>query len=199
MKTNKFRLSLFALLLFPGTGGMLYSGENDWSGTCRVTFSGESTLHDFSGTVDAEPFTVSVSSNSDLAGAKASSHVVVKAAGMNTNNKKRDKEMYKCMEVKTFPEIVVDLSDLPVSDTKPVLDGPVPRPTAIPFTMTLKGREHQLTGRVSNWVFTDDAVDCTVSFPVSLAKSGITPPSVLGLVKMKDEIQVTAALHLKRG
>jgi len=198
MKTNNITLNLLSLLLFPGINGWLYSGENDWSGTCRVTFSGESTLHDFSGTVDAEPFTVSISSSSDLANARASRHVEVKAAGMNTDNKKRDKEMHKCMEVKTFPEIVVDLSDLPVSDTKPVLDGPVPRPTVIPFTMTLKGREHQLTGKVSNWIYNDDSVDCTVSFPVSLAKSGITPPSVLGLVKMKDEIQVTAALHLKR-
>jgi hypothetical protein len=199
MKTNHLIHTFLVSLLLTGSTGLLFSGENDWSGTCRVTFSGESTLHNFTGTVDAEPFTVSISSASDLANATASSHVVVKAAGMNSDNKKRDKEMYKCMEVTTYPEIIVDLDKLPVAETKPALDGPVPRPTVIPFTMTLKGKEHQMTGTVSNWSFKDESVDCVVSFPVSLEKSGITPPSVLGLVKMKDEIKVTAVLHLKHG
>ena len=199
MKTNPSKNIILAALLFTGCAGNLFSGENDWSGTCRVTFSGKSTLHDFSGTVDAEPFTVSISSASDLANAKASSHVVVKAAGMNSDNKNRDKEMHKCMDVTTHPEILVDLKDLPVSDTKPALDGQVPRPTVIPFTMTLKGKKHQVTGTVSNWSFKGESVDCVVSFPVSLSKSGITPPNVLGLVKVKDEIQVTAKLHLKHG
>lgn len=199
MKTHPVIHLILVPLLLAGSSGSLYSGDNDWSGTCRVTFSGESTLHNFTGKVDSEPFTVSISQTQDLANAKASSHVVVKAAGMNSDNKKRDKEMHKCMEVTTYPEIIVDLSDLPVSETKPALDGPVPRPTVIPFTMTLKGKPQQVTGTVSNWSFNGESVDCVVSFPVSLEKSGITPPNVLGLVKVKDEIQVTAVLHLKHG
>lgn len=80
---------LLAAFIFISAQGSLPAGENDWAGTCHVTFSGESTLHDFTGTVDAEPFTVSISSMTDLEKATASSHVVVKAAGMDTGNKKR--------------------------------------------------------------------------------------------------------------
>lgn len=200
MKTSLIKpLPLLAAVIFVSAPASLHAGENDWAGTCRVTFSGESTLHDFTGTVDAEPFTVSISSMTDLEKAKASSHVVVKAADMDTGNKKRDVEMRKCLDAATYPEIVVDFTDLPVSATKPVSEEAGPRPTVVPFTMSLKGREHKMTGSISNWSNKGDEVDCVVTFPVSLSASGITPPGVLGVIKVKDEIKVSAAIHLKRG
>ncbi|MCB1207573.1 MAG: YceI family protein [Verrucomicrobiae bacterium] len=178
--------------------GFLQAGEAEWTGTCKVHFSGESTLHDFEGTVATEPFTVSVSDMTEPSRATATSRVVVKAASMNTDNEKRDVEMHKCMDVTTHPEIVVEVDHLAVADTKPAADGPVPRPTVVPFKMTLMGKTHELTGRVSDWSYSDEGVSFTVSFPVSLKAAGIKPPSVLGVVKVKDEILVKASLSLKR-
>lgn len=172
--------------------------ESEWSGACKVRFSGESTLHDFAGTVAAEPFTVTISDLSRPAEATATSRVVVKAAGMNTDNEKRDAEMRKCMDVATHPEIVVAVDNLAVARTRPAADGPVPRPTVVPFKMTLMGKTHEISGQVSDWSYSEKAVSFTVSFPVSLKDSGIKPPNVLGLVKVKDEILVKASLTLKR-
>lgn len=169
-----------------------------WSGSCEVTFSGASTLHDFSGKVTSEPFTVAVSGFDEPTSARVTCKVIVKAKGMDTGNEKRDEAMYKSLDVVTYPEIVVDISELKAAETQPVTDGNLPRPTVIPFTMSLKGKTHQLNGSVSDWTYDGRTVACTVSFPVSLNDSGVKPPSVLGVVKVKDEIKVSAHLRLKR-
>ena len=198
MKIAPMFLCLLSSFLFPGGPRNASADDSKWSGSCTVSFTGESTLHDFAGTVSAKPFSVSVSGIDDPAKAKISVTVVVNAAAMNTDNKKRDVEMHKCMDVATYPEIVVELKDLPVSSTDPVMEGAMPKPTVIPFKMSLKGKTHELTAKVSDWSFQGDGVDCTVTFPVSLKASAIKPPSVLGVVKVKDEIQVVAKIHLTR-
>lgn len=186
------------LLAIAGILPALHADDTKWNGTCQIHFSGESTLHDFEGDVTAEPFTVTVSGIDDPANASATSEVTVKAAGMDTGNDKRDAEMHKCMDVTNHPGITVTVDDLAVSETKPAKDGAMPRPTIVPFTMTLMGKSHQITGQVSDWSYTDGDATFSVSFPVSLKACGIKPPGVLGVVKVKDEIQVKAKLHLTR-
>lgn len=192
------RIPVLAALFLASVPPVLRSQEARWTGICKVRFSGESTLHDFEGSVSAEPFTVTISDMANPGKATATSRVAVRASGMETGNEKRDAEMRKCMEVSSHPEIVVVVDHLAVAATKPAADGPVPRPTVVPFRMTLKGKTHELTGRVSDWSYSDHRVSFSVSFPVSLKESGIKPPGVLGVVKVKDEIQVKASLVLQR-
>lgn len=188
-------LALLTLVLL----GLSATGRaEDWKGSCEVTFSGKSTLHDFEGTVSAKPFVVSLDQLEHPAQAHASSRVVVEAAKMDTDNDERDEKMHECMDVKTFPEIVVEVTDLAAADTKPVTGGAVPQPTVIPFVLDLKGKKQKVTGKVSDWKYDGDSISCTVTFPVSLKASNIKPPSVLGIVKVKDEIEVAAHLELKR-
>lgn len=187
-----------AAVLFLGSTLVSQAQDSNWSGTCKVHFSGKSTLHDFEGTVAADPFTVTVSDLANPADATASATVVVRASGMDTGNEKRDVEMHKSMDVANHPEIVVEIDHLAVASTRPATDGPVPRPTVIPFKMTLKGKSHEVSGQVSNWSYSEKEASFTVSFPVSLKDSGIKPPNVLGLVKVKDEILVSASLRLTR-
>lgn len=172
--------------------------SSNWSGTCAIRFSGKSTLHNFDGKVSAEPFSVQISNPSDLASATASGKVTVKAAKMDTGNKKRDIEMRKCLDVDSYPEIVVTTGELTLNDTKPKSEGGAPRPTIIPFTLALKGKTHHLNASITNWSVTDSEIHCSIAFPVSLSAAGIKPPSVMGLVKVKDEIEVEADLVLKK-
>jgi len=178
----------------------LTSAQNaeKWHGVCEITFSGKSTLHDFSGTVNAEPFTVSIANMMDSSKASASSKVMVKALKMDTASKKRDAKMHDVMKVSTFTDIVVDVVKLKPDKTKPVFDSAVPRPTIIPFTLTIKGKKQQMTGTVSDWSYAGDIIKCTVSFPVSLKASGIVVPTVLGFIKVDDQILVAAKLTLKK-
>ena len=102
------------------------------------------------------------------------------------------------MDVDNFPEITVSVKDLSPEKTSPQIEGAMPQPTVIPFKMSLKGKTHNVTGKVSDWSYTEDKISCTVSFPVSLSAAGIKPPSVLGLVKVDDRIEVAAHLKLSR-
>jgi len=194
--------SRFSLLLLTGfllpVGGFVSAQSSEWGGTCKVAFAGKSTLHDFDGTVSAEPFTVTITNFENPASADASAEVLVKASKMDTGNKKRDVEMRKSLDLDTYPEISVSVKNLTAEKTNPRTSGAAPEPTVIPFTLKLKGKTHQLTGKVSDWSYADDRITCTVSFPISLSEAGIKPPSVLGLVKVKDGIAVTARLSLAR-
>ena len=62
----------------------------------------------------------------------------------------------------------------------------------------LKGKKLQINAAVTDWSYAEGAISYTVTFPVSLAKAGIKPPSVLGLVKVDDRIDVSAKVVLKR-
>ncbi|MCB1229516.1 MAG: YceI family protein [Verrucomicrobiae bacterium] len=180
-------------LLFPNAGF-----TEDWDGTCDVTFKGDSTLHDFEGTVTTKPFTVTISGIDQPATAAVSSKITAEAKKMDTDNDKRDEKMYETLEVGTYPEIEVEVTNLKAAETKPVSENGFPRPTIIPFVLKLKGKEHHLTGKVTDWKHDADTIDCTVAFVVSLKAADIKPPSVLGLVKVKDEIDVAAHLKLSK-
>ena len=193
--------TLTALLIAVASLGLADSANaqtSQWSGTCHVTFGGKSTLHDFEGTVDSEPFIVTITGIDNPANAKASSVVTVKADNMDTDNDKRDTEMYKTLDTATYPEIKVSIADLTAAATKPKTGGTFPQPTVIPFTLDIKGKTLPLTGSVSDWTYAEDKISFTVSFPVSLKDADIKPPSVLGLIKVKDEITVQGKLSLTR-
>lgn len=169
-----------------------------WSGTCHVTFSGKSTLHDFDGTVDSEPFAVTISDIDHPAKARASAVITVKADNMDTENEKRDAEMRKCLDTAAYPEIQASLTALTAAATQPKTGAAFPQPTVIPFTLAIKGKTLELTGSVTDWSHTEDKISFTLSFPVSLKDADIQPPSVLGVIKVKDEISVKARVSLSR-
>lgn len=189
----------FAAAVICLEGGQAFAQDAEkWSGTCAITFSGKSTLHDFAGSVQSEPFTATISNPGDTSQAGISGRVVVKAAKMDTENKKRDVKMHEAMEVSTYPGIVAEVADWTFAAAGSAGDGSPPHPAAIPFTLAIKGKKQQLRGTVADWSATGNAITCTISFPVSLKTSGITVPTVLGLVKVDDQIQVKAKLALKK-
>lgn len=186
-----------ATLCFDGKQAFTQDAEQ-WSGTCDIVFSGKSTLHNFAGSVKAEPFTATISNPGDPSKAGISGRVTVKAAKMDTDNKKRDVKMHEAMEVSTYPDIVAEVTDWALAEAGPAEDGAPPHPAAIPFTLTIKGKKHKLRGTVTDWSSTGNTITCAISFPVSLKASGIVAPSVLGLIKVDDQIQVKAKLILKK-
>lgn len=175
-----------------------FAQSSKWSGTCEAFFSGKSTLHAFDGSVKAKPFVVTVIGIDDPATAKVSGKVTVDAAKMDTGNGKRDAKMHESMDVTNHPTIVADVGALTMAAMQPVEENGVPRPTVLPFTLFLKGKEHQVRGTVANWSYKDDSASFEVSFALSLKAAGIKPPSVVGVVKVQDEIRVTARVNLAR-
>ena len=198
MKTHRFPKCFVLLLLAAGlfTSPDLYA-QSPWKGSCDIQFFGTSTLHDFSGTVSAEPFTVSVTGIDDPATTQLAGVVKVKAANMDTAKPKRDKKMHVSMDVATFTDITVTLpKGMNTTLTKPATESGQPRPTQIPFTLTLLGKDQQMVGTVSDWKYSEGVASFKVSFSVSLKTSGIKVPAVLGVVRVGDEIKVEASLVL---
>jgi len=181
-----------------GTTGARAQSGGDWQGRCEITFSGTSPLQNFEGKVSAEPFVVRVSNIDQKQNAGLAAVVRVKAAGMDTDEKKRDAKMHETLQVTKHPEIRVRLPEgMTVEATRPVLEGGVPRPTVVPFVLTLLGKDQELLGTISDWNYADGVARCKVSFTVSLEKSGIKAPTVLGLIRVADEIKVEAALSMR--
>ena len=189
--------SLLGILLCSVAWTALHA-QSPWQGSCDIRFAGTSTLHDFSGTVSAEPFQVKVSGLDDPATAKMAAVVKVKAANMDTAKPKRDKKMHDAMDVTTFTEVSVTLpKTMNTAITKPVMENSQPRPTQIPFALTIMGNDQQMLGTVSDWKHNNGIASFKVSFSVSLKASGIAVPAVLGVIRVGDEVKVVATLVLK--
>jgi len=189
----RFILSAFFTVL-----GSSFAGAADWSGSCQVSFAGKSTLHDFVGKVSSERFVVSVANLENPTQARASAAIKVKAAKMDTDDKKRDQAMRKALEAEAHPTIRVLVENLVPEQTKPKLGGAVPQPTVIPFVLQIKGKKLEVLGTVSDWSYASDRITYTVRFPVSLKQAEVKPPSVLGILKVDDRIDVTAKVTLVR-
>ena len=173
-------------------------GQSRWQGKCDITFTGKSSLHGFTGTVATEPFFASVTNPGNPTKMEVVSSARVIASKMNTKNKKRDARMHESLEIASYPEITVSV-DIPAGSNallKPVLENGANRPTEIPFTMILKGKAQNLVGKVTSWKFDGSVARFSVAFPISLKASGIKVPSVLGMIRVKDRIDVTADVTL---
>ena len=173
-------------------------GQSRWQGKCDITFTGKSTLHGFTGTVATEPFFASVTNPGNPSKMEVVSSARVIAAKMNTQNKKRDARMHQSLEITTYPEITVSVN-IPAGSNaklKPVLENGANRPTEIPFTMNLKGKALKLVGKVTSWKFDGSTAKFSVAFPISLKASGVKVPSVLGVIRVDDRIDVTADVTL---
>ena len=173
-------------------------GQSRWQGTCDITFTGTSTLHRWSGKVAAEPFGVLITDAGDLSKMTVATEARVMASKMDTENEKRDAKMHESMDITSYPEIkvFVNLPEGLKASTKPVVENGKLRPTEIPFTMNLKGKVQNLIGKVTSWKYDGSVATFSVAFPLSLKASGIKVPSVLGVVRVGDRIDVKADVKL---
>jgi len=165
-----------------------------WEGKADITFSGTSTLHDWSGTVSADPFSTTVVMDEAGQPQAISAKVAVKAAGMDTAEPKRDENMHKAMHVDEHPLLSAKF-DAPYSELAPK-EGNAPQ--KLPFTLTLLGKEQKVEGVISNWKQTGDKVQFDVDLPVSLKASGIKVPSVMLVVRVGDTVKVRVSVTLTK-
>ncbi len=162
-----------------------------WSGSARISFSGTSTLHDWSGLVGARPFDLLVSTTPDGRPRHLRSRVVVAASEMDTDDKRRDANMHRCMKVAEHP-LIEAVIDTPVASV--AADGKMP--TQLPFTLNLLGRSLPITGNISRWQRSGNRAEFDLDFDVSLKAAGIEVPSVLWLIRVGDTIKLRATVQL---
>ncbi len=188
---NTARRFLFSFVAWIASAVVASADTTKWNGSSTITFSGSSTLHDWSGTVSAEPFVARVSTNAVGEPAALVAKVEIKAVGMDTAEPARDVKMRKSMKVTDHP-LIVGVMDA----TFDKINGPDGKPATLPFTLTLVGKTHQIAASVSHWSRCGDSVSFDLDFDLSLKACGIEVPSVLFVVRVDDTIKVHAPVKL---
>ncbi len=185
--------SALCLTLATSLGAASEPATAAWSGTARITFSGTSTLHDWSGTVNTRPFTLQVTSGPDGRPLHLRSQVVVDAAEMDTADKRRDAVMHRCMRVTEHP-LIEAVIDVPAKDV--AADGKTP--TRLPLKLQLMGKSHSLVADIRHWRLSGDKAELDLHCDLSLKQAGIVIPSVLWVIRVGDTIRLHAAVQLTR-
>jgi hypothetical protein len=149
----------------------------------RIRFQGTSTLHDFEGTVMSQPFVLVLSSNSWSAEAN------VLGSEMTTAHDGRDKNMKKMLETNQHPRLYGTVRDAAI---------PTVTATNASFTLRIRDRSLDLPVTISDWSETAEAVRFRATWELSLKQYHLKPPSVLGVIRVGDEVRLVAQITAKK-
>lgn len=186
-------LRLFTVFCLTASLSHAGPASSTWDGTANITFSGTSTLHDWSGTVRARPFALEVSLGAGDQPQQLRSKVTIDAAAMDTADKRRDQVMRRCMKVEEHP-LIEALIDVPAAQV--AADGKTP--TRLPLTLHLLGKSHALVAEIRHWRRSGDQAEFDLHCDISLKEAGIEVPSVLWLIRVGDTIRLQATVRLTR-
>jgi polyisoprenoid-binding protein YceI len=153
-------------------------------GVASSRFTGSSTLHNFSGSAPAANFTVEPASNGSWTAA-----VEIPVAELTTENSLRDGKMRNMFHADEQPLLRAEFAGI----------GPDQVRTSgrLPFRLTIAGVTRDVTAAVSNWRTSDNHLDFTAEFDVSLAAFGLEAPRTFVIV-VADSVHVTTEVSLRR-
>lgn len=184
---NKLLLILFALLL----AGPAWSAE--FQGSCAISFTGTSTLHDFDGSVPCQPFALEVPESGLAQGGKVS----VAVAQMDTDNDARDKKLREMFDSGQYPLIVGHYPGFSFADAvREALAAQ--EPDYLDFTLRIRDIEHPVHAALRNFKKSPQELSFDLQFDLSLAAFQLRPPSVLGLIRVGDTVSVKVDVHLQQ-
>lgn len=163
----------------------------DLTAKLDITFDGTSTLHDFSGHVQSEaPATWAAEKQAEEQAATLSiPEVMIKVSTLSTDHKKRDKNMQKMFEPETFPDISGKISDWKLSATEA---------SEQTLTLMIHGQTLDVPVKVGPFTQTETGILLPCTFTLSLKASDLKRPSVLGMIRVGDEVQLKVDLLLVR-
>lgn len=165
-----------------------------WKGSATISFAGTSTLHDWSGSVKAQPYVTTVGTNEAGMPSSIKAKVEVKAADMDTNEPKRDENMRKALRAVDYPLVVGDFD----TQFSHLIPGGGSSPQVLPFNLTIVGKAQSVTGTISNWKQKEDSVSFELDFDVSMKAYGIRVPAVMLVIRVGDVVKVHATVTLEK-
>lgn len=160
------------------------------NGQCTIDFHGSSTLHDFDGQVHSQPYEVEIHREADGT-ERWNATLSVHSVEMDTQNTRRDKNMRSWLRVADFPLIEGVICGTNPSIYRGGKDSP-----PLPITLTLVGRQKILSTAVRNWQETDREILFHVEFAISLKEFGLQPPSLLGMIRVQDRVDIICHVKL---
>lgn len=167
------------------TGWTPAADAENWQGTADIEFQATSTLHDFSGTVRAQPFIVHVAL--DGASTTLGGTATVAVAQMDTRHAKRDANMRKMFDAARAPLITGVVESIRID--------PALRPQ-VPLQLTIRGRTQTVPATLAGWRLENGVLRFELAMTLSLLKSGLSPPVLLGFIKVGDAVSVRVHVEL---
>jgi hypothetical protein len=172
----------FAALLFLGFAAARGESPTEnaphrWPAEAVIRFYGTSTLHDFGGTLPAQPFQLILSNNTWTAEAD------VRSGLMATAEAKRDRNMHAMMDTNDYPLLRGKVSAAPI---------PGPAGTNSVLRLKIRSQEADHPVRVTQWQETDSDIHFHAAWELSLKQYGLKPPSVLGFIRVGDKVRLDA-------
>lgn len=190
MKTPVAAVLLMALVTSAAADGL--------KGNCDVRFLATSTLHDFTGTARCQPFTVTLAAGAAGRQVIPGVEIAVPVAEMDTENRKRDKQMRDMFQGDRFPLIRAVLGNLDPDDIRQDMrKGPSGKGT-VEFTLRIRDIEHRIRAVIRNLRETPGRVSFDAEFPVSLKEYDLKPPApFFGAIRVGDTVTVNVAFRLE--
>lgn len=183
-----WRAALAGLALVCATGFVaeaqpLASAARTLPASAQITFQGTSTLHDFEGGVAAQPFVLTLSSNT------WSAKAAVVSSQMSTAHEARDNKMWDMLSAKVYRQISGEVRPAPI---------PSAASTNVTLSLRIRDRQHDLPVRITGWTETAEAIQFHAAWDVSLKQYGLKPPSVVGLIRVGDRVHLEAQVTARK-
>lgn len=174
------------------------AGATTLSGDCSIRFFGQSTLHDFEGQVACQPF--SMQTEESRLGHKVvqSPVVTVLVSEMVTDNTARDEKMWAMFDQEHFPEITGQFVELDPELALEQLAESENSETSLALDLQIRGVTQRLIAKTREVKISPEQIVIIIEFPLSLASFDLKPPSVLGIIRVADEVRVEVQTTLDR-
>jgi len=154
--------------------------------TSEIRFTGSSPLHDWEGKAPPVHSTLSESTipgqwNTDL---------VIPVAGLDSDEPSRDARMREMFRADRWPDIHVEIRDIDPAATS--------RSGELVASLTIGDVTRDVTTRITNWKEDGDRASFDAGAVVSLKAFSLDAPTVLGLIRVADEVKVNAHVTIEK-
>lgn len=158
-------------------------------GTGTISFKGFSTLHNFEGQGNVQPFTLRIGAGAK-GGGEWSAAADLPVSTLNSGSRSRDTEMYKMFGGDSFPMIHGEVTKAPV---------PEGGSGEVTMQLRIRDQEHPVRIAITNWTQDKDTIQFHGAGQVSLSQYGLQPPSVMGMMRVKDTVVLEAQFSATKG
>jgi hypothetical protein len=165
-------------------------------GTCDVSFLVTATLHEVHGSARCLPFEAVLARDTGGRRIIPIVEVEVPVAGMDTRNKTRDGKMREMFLSERFPGIHGAARNVDVDRLRMEIGKGHDGDATIDLLLRIRDVERKVRATASNLKESGEQVGFDLEFPVSLGEFDLSPPSVLGIVRVGDKVSVKTTFVL---
>ncbi|MBW6510625.1 MAG: YceI family protein [Desulfuromonadaceae bacterium] len=167
------------------------------NGQCSIRFAGDSTLHGFDGKAVCQPFTLISEKDSTAIEHLRPATIMVRVDSMDTANASRDAAMREMFDSKNSPFIEGLVGELNTREALRIMTPAADQSGKVAFELKIRGQVQRVQADVYNLDVGAEKTSFTLKFSLSLASFQLEPPSVIGIIRVADQVAVEVDVVLQ--